>query len=47
METVTLFGTNNDIMCPVRQAVELVQHLRQDKRTTDNTTVDTFVSTSG
>ena len=47
METVMLFRTNDDTMCPVRQAAALVQRLRHNKRTTDNTTVDTFVSTLG
>ena len=40
-----LFCTNDNIMCPVLQAATLVQRLRQDKRTTNNTTVNTFVST--
>ena len=47
METVTLFCTNNNTMCPVRQAAALVLRLRHNKRTTNNNTVDTFVITSG
>ena len=47
METVTLFRTNNKIMCSVRQAAALVQRLRHNKRITNNTTVGNFVSTLG
>ena len=42
-----LFCSDIDIMCPVCQAAVLVQHLRHNKRTIDNTTVNTFVSTLG
>ena len=47
METVTLFRTNDNTMCPVQQAAALVQRLQHDKRITKDTTVDTFISTSG
>ena len=47
METVTLFHTDDDTMCPVCQAAALVQHLHHDKRFIDNTTVNTFFSSLG